>query len=227
MPNKRRHPLTKAEFARRAGRSRSTITEACQGPLAPACMPRGRIDAAHPAVQRWAADRGINPTALVDDLAAKRPRSKPEPAPKGRSAPPDRIDLDALLDLTLREITDRFSSQQGFTDWLQARKITADTRRLELANAETAGRLISRELVKTHVFGAIDGTFRRLLGDVPKTIARRLLAAAASRAPVEDVEREVRDIISRQLRDLKVTAARKLRDPKARADKPQQDNPHP
>jgi hypothetical protein len=45
--------VSRAELGRLVGKARSTVTEACQGPLAPACDGR-RIDAAHPAVLRYA-----------------------------------------------------------------------------------------------------------------------------------------------------------------------------
>lgn len=64
------HPITRAEFARRAGRGRSRITEAAApgGLLRPACLPGGLVDAAHPAAQAWAARRGINLAALLEPM---------------------------------------------------------------------------------------------------------------------------------------------------------------
>lgn len=83
--------ISRAELARRSGRSRSTITEACAGPLAAACLPGGRIDVAHPAVEAWATARGVSlpelragtrcdgaPSAPLGARAARRAASSRE-----------------------------------------------------------------------------------------------------------------------------------------------------
>ncbi len=65
QPKYREHLISRSAFAQHSGRTRSTITEACQGPLAPAC--RGnRVDAAHPAAVAWARKRGIDPEQLLE-----------------------------------------------------------------------------------------------------------------------------------------------------------------
>ncbi|HEX4336280.1 MAG TPA: hypothetical protein VH062_10230 [Polyangiaceae bacterium] len=197
--------MTKAAFARAVGRSKSTISEHLQGPLKEALMRSGRIDAASPAARAYATACG------VDKL--------PVPAPP--VAPPEQFDVpenvDDLLDLTYRQITDRYGSQQGFADFVAVRKVIADTRRLELANEETDGTTISRELVRQHVFGYIDNKNRTLLTDMPKTIARRVFGLCRASETIERAEAEVRDLISSVLRDLKTKAARALRaDPEAK-----------
>ncbi|GAB5548929.1 MAG: hypothetical protein SangKO_086890 [Sandaracinaceae bacterium] len=86
-----KHLISRAEFARRANRGRSTITEACRGPLARAIV-RKRIDAAHPDVIAWARERGIDPDALTSQRRAARPSgagSSPAPAAtEPTTAPP-------------------------------------------------------------------------------------------------------------------------------------------
>lgn len=69
------HMISRAEFARRADKTRSTITAACKGPLAAACGPRKRIDAAHPATVAWAESRGIDPVALTRYRSTARTRA--------------------------------------------------------------------------------------------------------------------------------------------------------
>jgi hypothetical protein len=75
----RPHPVTRAEFARRCGRARSSITEACSVSLAAACLAGGRLDAAHPEAVAWAAARGIGAAQLLRD--APSDRSPPLPLP--------------------------------------------------------------------------------------------------------------------------------------------------
>jgi hypothetical protein len=105
----------------------------------------------------------------------------------------------------------QFGSVTGFKDWLFSLKQIEDIREKRLRNEESEGRLISRELVKTHVFGAIEATNRRLLGDSPKTIARRVYALANSGVVIEEGERTVREIISSHLGLVKTQVTKALR----------------
>lgn len=83
------HMISRAEFARRADKTRSTITAACKGPLAAACGPRKRIDAAHPATVAWAESRGIDPVALTKYRSTTRTRR-----PRKAKAEPDMVEHD-------------------------------------------------------------------------------------------------------------------------------------
>lgn len=113
--------------------------------------------------------------------------------------------------MTLEQLVKKFGTATAFQDWLAARKRISDIREKDLKNDERSGRLIPRELVRTHVFSHIEVANRRLLRDAAVTIARRVYAAAKSGAPVEDAEQEVRDILTQQLRPVKETATRVLR----------------
>lgn len=205
-----------------AGVSDVAISKACRGRLADACVDR-RVDVDHPAVVDYLAAKGSKPppvSAVVAGAGAKEPAKRPGAArkPKAKPSPDARPDGDQTVDgevpheeMSLRELTDRFGTITTFKDWLDARKKLVDIREKDLKNAETEGELIDRELVRSHVFGAIESVNRRLLGDAPKTIARRLYAAAKSDMNVEAAEKIVREIISSQLKPVKVQAARALR----------------
>lgn len=226
--------VSRSELARIAKVSPAAITKACKTQLAPACVGK-RIDLDHAATTQYLRAKGIsdpaptsssNPTknhATNPTAVRRRPKktADPEHAPGPRSdggmedpaseEVEGEEDPEHFLSLTLAQIVERFGTKTGFKDWLVARKTIADIREKELKSDETEGRLIDRELVKTHVFGAIEAGNRRLLGDSPKTIARRLYALAKSGAPVEEAEKVVREIISSQLKPVKTTAARVLR----------------
>lgn len=229
--------VSRAELARLAGVSGAAVTKACKGQLAAACEGK-RVDIDHEAVRRYlegkgaappsaepaspsdAGDHGFGPEAPPSSpVRSKAQRRRPAPE---TSEPPaarfvtsidqlDQSDIDRMEDLTLREITDRFGTVTAFKDWLDARKKLSDIREKDLKNEEAEGQLIARDLVEHHVFGAIENANRQLLADAPKTIARRLYAMARSGATMEEAERVVRDIISSQLRPVKATAARVLR----------------
>lgn len=222
---------SRSALARLAGVSPAAITKACKGQLAAARVGK-RIDLDHPAVAAYLTKKGVDPTAVPPRHTRARakptaPRPK-KPAPKkprkaaARSPRvpdpgfnPDPADdgppIEDLLHLTLNEIIRRHGTDTGFKDYLDQRKKIADIREKTLKNLELAGRLIERELVKTHIFGALEESNRRLLGDSPKTIARRLYALAASGAPVEEAEATVREIMTSQIKPAKATASRVLR----------------
>jgi hypothetical protein len=127
-------------------------------------------------------------------------------------------DVNEVADMTIREVVAKFGTVTAFRDWLMSLKKIEDVREKNLRNAEINGKLISIELVRTHVMGAIESMNRRLLADTPKTLARRLYAAAKSDVPIEEAERMTREIISSQLRPMADTAARVLRDGGGAAD---------
>jgi hypothetical protein len=94
---------------------------------------------------------------------------------------------------------------------LSRRKRAAEAEKLELANAQTRGALISRELVKTHVFGAIEAANKRLLGDAAKTIASKVVNSTRAKGTLEEALRIVREEIGKQLRTSKDRVTRVLR----------------
>lgn len=200
--------ITKSALAKLRGVKPSTVTKACMpgGLLQHAQLPTGRIDLEHPATKAWLGASGVS---SVDGLDAATTVAGPQASP---ARPPSAKDLEALGEFTPDEFIERYGSLRGFVDHVDARKKIAETERIELQNAETAGRLIPRDLVKTHVFGAIDAVTRRLLSDTSKTIVRRAQAMFASGATVEEVQRVAVEIISATLTPMKTGAARALRE---------------
>ncbi len=224
-------PVSRAELARLAKVSGAAITKACKKQLAPACLNGGRVDLDHPATRAYLNSKGVTapgptrkaeppPKPATKATASRRKREETEAnAPETDE---DRIraalvrgekpeDIEALASWTLRDFIDKFGSIRSANDWLDARKKIAEIREKDLKNEERDGTLIERELVKTHVFGAIEAANRRLLTDSPKTISRRLYALARSGADIEEAERVVREIVSSHLKPVKTSAARVLR----------------
>lgn len=210
-------PITKADAARRRGVTAASITKwAKKHPEA--CLDGGRIDADHSSWLAYLSDSDDTSTDDTDEVAAETPtptvvRSRerdPEPEPDDEDLDLE-SDFDRYADLTLRELIERHGTKTGVRDWLDARKKIAEIREKDLKNAETDGRLIDRELVKTHVFGAIEAGNRRLLTDFPKTAAARVYALAKTGMPLEDAEKLIRELIGTQLDPVKETAVRVLR----------------
>src|SRR5690349_17322458 len=75
-------PASFADFARRAGVNRSSVTRLAAGKLAAAVLADGRIDVAHPSVAAWARSKGIKPPALIDTR-----HTRSDGAPTGPAIP--------------------------------------------------------------------------------------------------------------------------------------------
>jgi hypothetical protein len=189
-------PITKSALARLRGVSAAAVTIACKPakPLATAVLPSGRVNLAHPAVRAWL---GRDQT-MRDAKPAKPPSSK---------------DLKALGDFTPEDFIERYGSLQGFVDHVDARKKIAETQRVELQNAETASRLISRELVTTHVQSFVDALRRALLTETSSALIRRTYSMFAAGASIEEAQRSAVEILTAELTPLKAAAVRALREP--------------
>lgn len=93
---------------------------------------------------------------------------------------------------------------------LTKRKREEEIRRLKLANDVLEAKVISREFVHTHVFGAIDGMFRRFLSDLPQTTAAKIMHATRVGEGLETCKRIAQDANSAAIKSLKSEVQRKL-----------------
>lgn len=196
--------LGKADFARKVGVTKQAIGVACRagGPLASAVVD-GKIDAKHRdavayakrAKARAAGDEKNDPPALVEGFADD-------------GTPGAMVDV---ANLTLREIEERFDGRERFDAWLRSLKTTEEVREKRLKNEETDGSLISREFVKTHVFGLLEEMTQRLLGELPQTMAKTVRSHEAAGVELEISEREIRATVGKALDAAKTKIARKLR----------------
>lgn len=209
--------LSRSAFARLCGVSPAAVTKACKTGKLTGAMVNDRIDANHPEAvayrntPRDAPNRGSHRSELPPADDASTPDPAPPLAPSLPALPPGTpdfageppaepgTDIGAYADLTLRELVDKFGTERSFKDWLEALKKIEDIREKRLNNEEYQKSLISRELVKTHVFGSLEAANRRLLTDTPKTLARRLYALAKAGAPIEEAETLIRDNVSSHL----------------------------
>lgn len=105
-------------------------------------------------------------------------------------------DVRAFAGWTLRDLIAHFGSDFAFVDWLKAYKAMEDIHAKQLANAETEGELIHRDLVEKVIFGNIETMTVRLLTDGSKTIARKVFEMAKAGRTVEECERFVADQIT-------------------------------
>lgn len=121
------------------------------------------------------------------------------------------LDIEGLAQMTLQEIIERWGTEARFRDLLEARKRLGEIVEKDLKNDETIGRLIDRDLVKTHVFGLIDSLLKQLFRDAATNIARTTYGMARGGKSLEEAETTVRDILASHVKDVKAKAAKVLR----------------
>lgn len=207
--------VTRAELGRHLGVTTNAVTIACRERIADACVGQ-RVDIDHASVQAWIRKRrrgqselDAEPSPGAQEALYTRPSADQNSVPRT----PDGIeDVHGFEHLTLREIVSRWGGMSVHSDWLDMRRKQTQIRERELKNYELEGKLIPREAVRVHVFGIIDGAFRRLLQDSPKTIARRVYAMAKAGEDVGKAEELVRDSMTSVLQPLKDSAVRALRE---------------
>jgi hypothetical protein len=203
--------VTKADFAKRAGVTKQAIGIAA-GPGGPleAAVVEGKIDTSSRAAKAYLKRR----KAIAKTDGAKTKGAQPKSEPEKSGPPVDDGTPGFILDvmgLKLAELSDKFGGRAELTEWLKAGKIAEDWRAARLKNDETDGTLIPRELVATHVFGAIDEQNKRLLTDAVKTVVRTVYSAASAEVPIEQTEKQVRAILAKILDPVKRKASRVLR----------------
>lgn len=213
--------VTRAELSRLAGVTDVAISKACKNSLLAACEGK-RVDVDHPSVVAYLKSKGRKPPkagatppapgAIRVRVVAPPPSGRPRSAdsPSSTPLPGSDDDLEELGDL-IRPLLERFGTELRFKDFLASLKTIEEIRGKRLDNEENEGRLIERELVSKHVFSALESLNKRLLTDVVSTITQRLYGAVKSGVSLEEAKQMVRDIISAQLKPVKTTAARVLR----------------
>lgn len=227
--------ITKAELAREAGISRAAIGKLCkskpEGKLYPA-MDGKLIDLDHTLVVEYLKSKQSGKTSV----GVKNTKSaKPTKSNSGKKTTTNSSDVtkdktsdekiqdkknshyskdkavQKVLDWTLREVIKEFGTDIKFEMWAKAVKIISDTRWKDIKTAELEESLIPRDMVETHIFGAIENSHLRLLTDSPKTLARRIFALAKSGDTIQNAEILVRELLSIQLKDSKTTAKKLLK----------------
>ena len=202
--------LSKADFATEAGVSRAAVTKAAKGLLLAAIV-AGEIDIDHPDAiaylkKKQAAKTKTPPKNKPAAKAATHGAATGETSHYSKDGP-----IQLVLDLTIRELVEAFGTDKQFSTWIDARKVIEDIRYKQLRTAKEEGILIPRELVKLHIFGAIEAANVRLLSDTPKTLSERIFALAKAGGSKKEAEKIIKEIIGSQLKNVKTTATRVLK----------------
>ena len=152
--------------------------------------PAARPALAKPAARRRVADRPKAAPVVV-------PEAHDSVGPEGDDLPPDLevppdIDRDELARMTLRQIARRFGTVRQFESLLGALKTLADIRLKDDRHLEFEGSVVTRELVQTHVMGALEKLSRHLAKPVPDTVTARVIDMHTGGKPVEEIRKVAR-----------------------------------
>jgi hypothetical protein len=204
-------------MSKEAGVSLSAVTQACDTSLRPALVGKS-INVDHPSAIRYIKDakarkaekkkkattrKGIK---SLDKKEAKKKALEPEESHYSKDE-----EIKSVMDLTLRELVAEHGTDDQFKKWVDSAKVVGEIEHKNLKIAQLKGVLIPRELVKNHIFGAIENSNLRLLTDIPPTIARRLKALFKAGGTIEEGVLLVRELIGGQLKNVKTTATRVLK----------------
>lgn len=239
-PKHKPHPVTRAEFARRAGRGRSRITEDCAGALKPACLAGGFIDAAHPAALAWCEKRKVDPAKLVAPASpaaaparaptkpAKPAKSKPRApttSPKAAAkqkplppaAPPGPAPMVPVAPTktlaAYAELIDRLQTEFGSVIGFREWLKTRQTIALIREKERKNDIADGRLIEREFVDKHVFGLIDacfRQLLDAPKTITRNVYGMAGGGRPIEEAEAKAREIISGLIEQMKTNVIRVL-----------------
>ena len=224
-------PITQSALAQIAKCSRQAVSKQIKAALSVGLLSDGMVDSAHPAVAAWLKSRTDPAPTQPTKLAAPDSSAPPTPRKSGpkrlalptEDGPTERIRaqfpddgtagaMDSLLDLRLRDFEAEGSTNKEALGWVDLKKRIEEVRKLRLDNDDTEGKIIHRDGAITHVLQLIDLVFNRLLGDVPRTLTSTVSSATKSGTPAEEIERNIRDVISGALRDLKTASIKRLLD---------------
>lgn len=118
--------------------------------------------------------------------------------------------LAEFLDWTLRDLLDEHGTSARFYDWLKATKELESVEEKRIKNAQSRGRLVSRELVEVGVIDPFNAAHVRLMTDGAKAITAAVLAKSAAGIAAVEIETYVTDVVGSFIRPVKDKVARNL-----------------
>lgn len=119
-------------------------------------------------------------------------------------------DIEALADLTLRELIEKFGTGYRFHDWLKALKEIEAVNEKRIKNAVSMGRLVSRDLVERGVIDQFNSAHVRLMTDGAKAITAAVVAKHEAGISLQEIEAHVSDVVGSFIRPVKNKIERNL-----------------
>jgi hypothetical protein len=119
-------------------------------------------------------------------------------------------DIEELADLSLRELIDKFGTGYRFLDWLKALKEIEAVNEKRIKNAQSKGKLISRQLVEVGIVDPFNSAHVRLMTDGAKAITAAVLAKHQAGVSPPEIEAYVSDVVGSFIRPVKSKIERNL-----------------
>lgn len=119
-------------------------------------------------------------------------------------------DIEGLADLSLRELIEKFGTGYRFLDWLRALKEIEAVNEKRIKNAQSMGKLISRQLVEVGVIDPFNSAHVRLMTDGAKAITAAVLAKHQAGISEQEIETYVSDVVGSFIRPVKAKVERNL-----------------
>jgi len=144
----------------------------------------------------------------VNNIPAKKPHVRGYAARNAKNAAPVNITFDArtnpedFLDMSLRELTERFGTDRQFLEWLKAVKSIEDIREKRLRNAEKENQYLPRDMVQK-VISEFVRCFNLQLTDGSKTIVTQVRNMTKAGQSVEACITFAQDRIGNPITDAK------------------------
>lgn len=208
--------VSKARFAEVSGVTPGAVTKACQGVLFPAMQGKS-IDLDHACVVAYLKRRGIDSSEIPDvkprkpvGAGIKKERKKGLSITVAEGDVP--LEMEAVADMTLRDIVAKYGTDARFIDWLNAVQKLEGIDEKRIKNAKARGELVSRRLVEVGVIDVFNAAHLRLLKDGAKSIVGGVIAKHKSGASINETENYVSDILTSFIRPVKAKVARSLRE---------------
>ncbi len=237
--NRTQRTITRGELARRVSCSRTLVYKlAKKGGRLENALVGDKVDLNHPDAAHFCAQYdyqepdGALIAAAARESGYKRAQQQQRTPPHKATPPPtftqeqiaplleafapdDKADEDRTaneyLDMTVRELIARYGTQSQFKDLAAAVKNLIQMRGYEEEQARKRGEYIHRAHAEKLV-AMIDGMQKALLTDAVSNMANKAMVQARADADKTDVERAMRDTISRVIKLSKTQIVRSLRD---------------
>lgn len=201
--------VSKSEFARMAGRTPSSISQASRREALSPAVVGNQIDVQHPSAIQYLqrvrrgdqmrrrggrtkpgqtrADAAAEQSAVVEQQ--QRCDISPGDVQQSLQALPE--DIRKLADMTLRQILKIFGTARQMKDFLDATNTLETIHKLRLANAKSEGEVVLRETVERGIVEPMNAAHKMLLMDGSKTIARHVMAMTQAGETAEVCEKWV------------------------------------
>jgi hypothetical protein len=216
-------------LARRVSCSRALVYKlAAKGKRLENALVGDKVDLNHPDAAHFCAQYDYQEPDGAAIAAAARASVREQPNGKGTAPPSTHLDhfppqqfdddkadedrtANEYLDMSVRELIARYGTQSQFKDLASAVKNLIQMRGYEEEQARKRGEYIHRAHAERLV-AMIDGMQKALLTDAVSNMANKVAVQVRANAEKTEIERSMRDTISRIIKLSKTQLVRSLRD---------------